>query len=211
MKGKLIVIEGTDSVGKRTQALALAAALKKARKRAKLINFPTYNSEPGKLIKKYLHGKLLLSPHAVAILYALDRYQYASQITQLLKNGTCVICNRYSQSNLYQAAKLSNPNERRKFILWSEAVESNLPQADVVVFLNLPIAVSTRLLKKRRRKIDRHERDASYQEKVRKLYLAEARMHSWIVINCNENGEIKNKSAISAEMLRRLKSSAIFR
>ncbi|MEK6953727.1 MAG: thymidylate kinase [Candidatus Micrarchaeota archaeon] len=210
MAGKLIVIEGTDAVGKATQSKLLAEKLGSiGGQNAEIINFPTYGSEFGKLIKDYLQGGLggrdALSPEAVSLLYALDRYQYLGKLEKMLTSGKYIICNRYSQSNLYQAAKIANKAEREKFIGWFNSVEGRLPFADAVIFLNLPVAVSRKLLISRGEKIDIHERDICYQEEVRSLYLREAIRGKWIVINCAQNGTLKTKGKISQEIFAALK------
>ncbi|MFH1750887.1 MAG: hypothetical protein ABH863_04370 [Candidatus Micrarchaeota archaeon] len=209
MIGKLIVIEGTDAVGKGTQSKLLAKRLEACGKAAEIINFPTYGSEFGKLIKRYLAGdfgdKERFPPEVISMLYALDRYQYSQTLGKKLRSGSYLICNRYSQSNLYQAAKIPSGKGRERFIIWFESMESRLPKADVVVFLNLPGRASRKLLKARGEKIDIHEKDLHYQEAVRKLYLWEARKRKWIVINCSTGGALKSKDAISQEIFSALK------
>ncbi|MFH0971744.1 MAG: hypothetical protein V1835_04215 [Candidatus Micrarchaeota archaeon] len=204
MNGKLIVIEGTDAVGKATQSMMLAQKLKERGNKVEVINFPTYGSIFGKLIKQYLHGKFGtkdgLAPELVSILYALDRYQYSATLQTKIDGGKYIICNRYSQSNLYQAAKIPDAAKRRKFIEWVWGLESRLPAADAIAFLNLPPSISSKLLIKRGRKIDMHEKDLAYQENVRRAYLDEARKRHWIVIDCTEKGSLKDKKKISKEL-----------
>ena len=48
MKGKLIVIEGTDCSGKETQSNLLIEKLKKENIRIEKFSFPNYNSPTGK-------------------------------------------------------------------------------------------------------------------------------------------------------------------
>ena len=57
MKGKLIVIEGSDSSGKHTQGTMLVEALNKSGKKAVLLSFPTYDSPTGQSIDGSLLGK----------------------------------------------------------------------------------------------------------------------------------------------------------
>ncbi len=214
MNGKLIVIEGTDAVGKRTQTGMLRNRLRKGGRKVEIINFPTYSSIFGRLIKGYLHGKFGsrdgLPPELVSMLYALDRYQYAKKISKKLSAGTFIICNRYSQSNIYQAAKIRDGRKRREFIKWVWALESRLPRADAVVFLNLPFEISEKLLIKRGRKIDLHERDAAYQEDVRKAYLEEARRLNWTVIDCFDGNRVKEKEEIAKDIFVALGRRAAF-
>ena len=57
MTGKLIVIEGTDSSGKQTQASLLADHLKKDGIKCFKSGFPDYDSPTGKIIGDCLLGK----------------------------------------------------------------------------------------------------------------------------------------------------------
>ncbi|HLC48200.1 MAG TPA: hypothetical protein VJI13_03940 [Candidatus Norongarragalinales archaeon] len=204
VRGRLIVIEGTDAVGKRTQSGMLAQRLARNGEKVEIINFPTYESEFGKLIGRYLGGKLgnidAYPPEVISLLYALDRYQHLDRISAKLEMGVCIICNRYSQSNLYQAAKVNNSKARAGFIRWLDLLESRLPQADAVVFLNLPASSSKKLLKKRGGKMDLHEKDATYQERVRALYLAQSRKRGWAIVDCSQKGKLKSKGQIAYEI-----------
>ena len=208
MIGKLIVLEGTDAVGKQTQSELLAKKLKAKGMKIEVINFPTYGSAFGKLIGNYLHGKFgskeKLPPEAIAALYSLDRYQYKDELFSKLENGTTLICNRYSQSNLYQAAKINDEKEREKFIKWFFDLDSRLPIASAVVFLNLDLSVSNKLLKKRGGKIDLHEKDRKYQDKVRRLYLNEAKKNNWLVIDCTKGNSLRSPEDISHEIFGKL-------
>ncbi|MBI5224649.1 hypothetical protein HY989_02165 [Candidatus Micrarchaeota archaeon] len=209
MAGKLIVLEGTDAVGKRTQSNLLEKKLKNMGMKVEVLNFPTYESAFGSLIGNYLHGKFgskdMLPPEAVAALYSLDRYQYKDELFSKLKKGTTLICNRYSQSNLYQAAKIADSKEREKFIGWMFELDSRLPKADAVFFLNLDPSVSTKLLKKRGEKIDLHEKDLNYQNNVRKLYLEKASENKWAVIDCARGNSLRGADEISTEIFEKLK------
>lgn len=204
MKGKLIVIEGTDAVGKATQSGLLAKKLRSIGKKVEIVNFPTYGSEFGGLIKRYLSGEFgsisKLPPEVISMLYSLDRYQYRKSLFGKLSRGIFIICNRYSQSNLYQAAKIPQGKERDKFIEWFNSVEGRLPFADAVVFLNMPATASRELLKKRGEKIDLHEKDAYYQESVRMLYLEQSKRNHWAVVDCISGGSLKSKVQIASEI-----------
>ena len=57
MKGKLIVIEGTDCSGKETQSNLLIEKLKKENIRIEKFSFPNYNSPTGKIIGGPYLGK----------------------------------------------------------------------------------------------------------------------------------------------------------
>ncbi|MCX6767372.1 MAG: hypothetical protein NTY90_01395 [Candidatus Micrarchaeota archaeon] len=189
-KGKLVVFEGLDSAGKRTQALMLLERLKKSGRKTAYAAFPTYEKTVfGKLVGKYLRGELKLGPYSAALVYALDRMQFRGDFVEKLRHGAVVVLDRYVNSNLYQAARVA-PAERPRFIKWLDAIESPLPAAGAVVFLNVPPEVSERLLEARGAKMKRfkgkdlHEKSLEYQREVGKVYAGEARRRKWIIVDC---------------------------
>ena len=94
MKGKLIVIEGTDSSGKATQAKLLVSKLKEMGIKAENKCFPMYDTPTGKIIGNCLlnkNGEGLfkedIPPKVAALFYAADRAYNVSQINHLLDAG----------------------------------------------------------------------------------------------------------------------------
>ena len=57
MRGKIIVIEGTDCSGKETQTKLLVERLKKDGKRVFSISFPMYHTPTGRIVGACLLGK----------------------------------------------------------------------------------------------------------------------------------------------------------
>ena len=57
MRGKLIVVEGTDCSGKETQTTKLVERLRKENIKVKRLSFPMYESPTGKIIGACLLGK----------------------------------------------------------------------------------------------------------------------------------------------------------
>jgi len=53
----IIVIEGGDQAGKKTQTELLAKTLKARKLKTKVFSFPDYTTPIGKKIKSYLNGK----------------------------------------------------------------------------------------------------------------------------------------------------------
>ena len=213
-RGKLIVFEGADSTGKRTQAKMMLKYLNDSGTRSDYIEFPQYDSPFGALVGNYLRGEFgelaQIPPEIPAILFALDRYQYKTELEKLLATGTYLIANRYSESNLgYQAAKLSGKT-KDEFIKWIDELESRMPRADLVFYLHLPIKVAQKLLAGRSdkdylkgRKKDIHEQNVAYQKLVAETYLeiASKRKDKWVVIDCAEGDGIKNKKQIHQEII----------
>jgi dTMP kinase len=149
MKGKLIVIEGTNSSGKSTQAKLLVQKLNELNIKAELNSFPMYETPTGKIIGEYIlnkNGNGLFNdgipPKVAALYYAADRAYNISHINDLLNSGINVILDRYVESNMaYQAAKFKNTSDKINMLLWMEQLEFNLldlPRPDKVIFLYLP-------------------------------------------------------------------------
>lgn len=222
MRGKFILFEGGDSCGKKTQTTLLAIKLKKEGKKVEMIHFPSYQTTPlGIFVAKYLKGdfgsKESITPEIGSLFYSLDRYQFQKEMEEKLKIGINIITDRYTASNIFQAAKLEG-NERFKIWEWIKAVDSRIPQPDVTVVLNVPAKISKELTIKKEQKndlmkkgeIDIHEADLEYQEKVRKTYLEIAEREGWMIINCcNKNGGFIPPEEIHSEIYKKLKEANI--
>ncbi len=215
MTGRIIVIEGADISGKATQAKLLANHLRKIGKSVEAISIPRYDAFFGKIIGKCQHGKFG-NPHDLpaefcALLYSIDRYQMLNKIKNSLKEGKILIMDRYVQSNLaFQTAKFSNPAEQDSFLQWMQEVESRMPKADAVIFLEMPIEFSQKLLKKEKKRADLHESNLAYQRRVIAIYERLARSGSWLQIKCafkqQNKWKIKTRKQIAEEIWRGIKT-----
>jgi len=200
MEGKLIVLEGSDSAGKRTQSEMLLERLKKEGFEASLISFPRYETFFGKLVKKYLSGEFgsleKVKPELASLLYSLDRYDAMPEIEKLLDEGKVVVLDRYTASNVaHQASKFSG-EERDSFIKWMEAVESRLPKPNLTIFLDLPVEVSLKLMKERPREKDIHELNSEYLKATREVYISLSENKDWEKIDCAQGNSIKPREEI---------------
>lgn len=219
MIGKFIVIEGTDSSGKKTQSILLLERLKKMGKDAELISFPTYQgTKLGVFVSKYLKGefgsKEEINPEIGSMFYAIDRYQFKDELKKKLERGKIIIADRYTTSNIYQAAKVEG-EDRFKLWEWVKKMESRIPQPDIIVYLNVPPKFSANLFEERdiKNKLlgkgekDIHEKDIRYLEKVRQLYLEIAkREKNWIIIECIKDEKFRSREDISNEIFDKLKN-----
>lgn len=216
-----IVIEGTDSSGKATQTKLLIEKLEKIGKKVKKLDFPAYNTAFGEMVARYLRGEFgtidELEVEVPALLYAIDRYQFKNEMFADLKKGNILIANRYLQSNIgFQGAKFES-NEKKEFINWIKKVEGRLPQANLIIFLDMPTEAALSLLENREdkdylkgKKKDIHEENKTYQEKVRETYLEEGAKENWLIIKCadrvNGNWKIKTKEDIHSEIWEKVKN-----
>ncbi|MEM5814724.1 MAG: thymidylate kinase, partial [Candidatus Aenigmatarchaeota archaeon] len=198
----------------------LEKRLKAAGKAVEAISFPAYSTKFGGLVGRYLAGefgtKEEVGPEIASLLYSMDRYQFKNQIKKWLESGKTVISDRYSSSNVYQAAKLDGAEQFRLWE-WAKALDSRLPKADFTIFLNVPPEVSENLFAGREAKsalvgkaLDIHERDKAYQEKVRQLYLEIAKKEGWIVVDCMKGGALRKPEDIHEEIFKKLKKKGAF-
>jgi len=218
MKGKIIVFEGADSSGKTTQLRLFCEHLEKEKIVFEVLKFPRYNEFFGSLVGRHLIGEFgkvsELSPEFCALLYSIDRYQIKKEICEKLASGKILVMDRYVQSNMaHQAAKFSNEKEQEEFLEWIESLESRMPKADMVVFLNMPTETAQKLMSGKDRKSDyrkgsekdQHETNPEYLERARSVFKLLAEKYNWIVIECVRNNKIRAKQEIQNEIREKLK------
>ncbi len=212
--GKLIVIEGLDGSGKSTQLDLLKANLKKLNIDCKSVSFPDYENPSSTLVKMYLGGEFGKKPddvnaYAASVFYTVDRYaSYKSVWGEYYNNGGTVVSGRYTTSNaVHQASKLEE-SRWEDFLSWLYDFEYNkigIPKPDKVIFLDMPIEVSQKLLSKRyegdNSKKDIHESDTEYLDRCRKAALFTANYSGWEIIPCSENNEARTIEEIANDVL----------
>ncbi|MBI5389666.1 dTMP kinase [Candidatus Woesearchaeota archaeon] len=216
MQGKLIVIEGSDGSGKKTQVDLLLHALHERNIKVAVFDFPQYDSFYGKIIAKYLRGEFgdlqQTNPYFVALPYALDRLAAKEKIQTALNQGYMVICNRYVPSNqAHQAAKFVDQKQRDAFIRWVdelEFVQNQMPRPDITIYLHLPDTFNQVLVDKKPardyiadRKRDIHEADRDYLHTVEGIYLQLAQQMGWKIIECVVEGELFSPQIIHRHLL----------
>ncbi len=213
--GKLIVIEGLDGSGKSTQLNLLPEKLKEQGIDCKTVSFPAYESRSSSLVKMYLGGEFGtkpndVNPYAASSFYTVDRYaSYKANWGEYYENGGTVVSGRYTTSNaVHQTSKLPE-SEWEGFLSWLYDFEYNkigIPKPDKVIFLDMPVEVSQKLLDKRYSadggKKDIHENDTAYLDKCRKAAVFTAEYSGWEIISCAENGEPRTVEQISNDILK---------
>lgn len=212
--GKLIVIEGLDGSGKSTQLELLPQNLKKNNIDCKTVSFPAYDSNSSALIKMYLNGEFGTNPNdvnafAASAFYAVDRFaSFKTDWGKFYNDGGTVIAGRYVTSNaVHQTSKL--PKEQwETFLDWLYDFEYNkigIPAPDKVIFLDMPIEVSQKLLTGRYHgdegKKDIHEKDKDYLARCRESAVFTARHSGWTIIPCSKDGEARSIEDIAKDVL----------
>ncbi|MEK7587729.1 MAG: hypothetical protein AAB457_02850 [Patescibacteria group bacterium] len=209
-RGKLIVFEGTDGSGKRTQLELLASHFQQKNISYKTLDFPRYaDSFFGALAGDMLHGRLGRVEHIPAKLaalpYACDRWQTKDDIKTWLDLRNIVISNRYTASSaVYQAAKLP-AGEQAEFIDWVYKLEQEiigLPKENAVLYFHVPVAVAQSLMEKRAQVKDQYEQNQAMLETVEKLYLdLSKRFSHWQTIDCVKGDVLLSPQEIHEKVL----------
>lgn len=197
-KGKIIVIEGSDSAGKEVQSRKLYQSLRRENYPVKFLGFPRFDRFFGKIVGRYLRGEFGditgLSPRLVSLPFALDRFELKNDIIRWLENGKLIVCNRYVGSNLaYMSAGLPE-GQRPRFIKWLEELEYKklgIPREDISIFLHVPAKVGQKLTYQKREKTymkglgrgDLHERNLDYLKATGEqfFWLCRNRRH-WVAV-----------------------------
>lgn len=216
MKGKLIIIEsGSDASGKATQTKKLFNRLEQDGYKVKKVEYPNYKSESSALVKMYLNGDFGknaedVDPYVASTFFAADRYaSFKTEWEEFYNNGGIIIADRYTTSNMVHQASKMDGNERDKFINWLFDYEFNLykiPEPNCVVFLDVPIEYSKKLMENRKNKFtgedkkDIHESDISYLSKSYENSLYIANKYNWNKINCIENENLRSIESIHEEI-----------
>lgn len=226
---KFLVIEGLDGSGKSTQVKMLQEYFAAKGIDFEYLHFPrTVSPVYGDLIARFLRGELgkidEVNPYLVALLFAGDRHDAASQLEKWKAENKLVLVDRYVYSNIaYQCAKLNSEKEQLELMDWILNTEYDyfkIPKPDLNLFLRVPLSfVESRLANQRdgddraylKGKGDIHEADMGFQYKVRKVYeLALAEKQDITEVNCeNENGEMASADVIFSRILDMLKKNQI--
>lgn len=216
MKGKLIIIEsGSDASGKATQSEELLKKLTADGYNVRKVEYPNYKSESSTLVKMYLRGDFGknaddVDAYIASTFFTADRYvSFKTEWEEFYRSGGIVIADRYTTSNMVHQASKMEIEERDKYLDWLEDYEYNLfkiPRPDEVIFLNVPVDYSIKLMENRKNKFtgedekDIHESDKNYLRKTynNSLYIADK--YNWKRVECVENEQLRTIEDISNEI-----------
>ncbi|MGB9245202.1 MAG: hypothetical protein WCC03_17775 [Candidatus Acidiferrales bacterium] len=215
-RGKLIVLEGIDGSGKRTQLDMLARSLSERNAPPSQISFPRYEGFFGKLVARFLNGDFgpldAVDAHFSALLYAGDRYEARPMIESELAAGHTVLADRYIGSNLAHQGARVRREDRGEFIQWLKKLEYeiySLPAEDLVIYLRVPVTEAHRLVGQKgardytKLRRDILESDIAHLEAAAEVYDRLAQQPNWVKIECFDAkaGALRSPDAIHAEIL----------
>ena len=200
--GIFVDLEGLDGSGKTTQTELICKRLQEDGIDFRQIKLPDYDSDSSILVRKYLAGDFGknagdVNSYAASVLYAADRFaSYTEKWGADYRAGKLIFADRYTPANArYQMTKLDK-SEWDSFLEWLfdfEYEKIGIPAPDKVIFLDMPVEVSQRLMTSRyggdETKKDVHEANVEFLNACREAALYAAEKYGWSVVNCAENGE----------------------
>ena len=211
-KGRLIVLEGLDGSGKSTQLELAENVLKNMGLKYRVISFPNYSSPSGQIITSYLKGEIacdgMNGAYSASSFYAVDRYiSFVSDWKKDYDDGAVILCGRYTSSNaIYQMTKLDK-SEYDEYLAWLHDYEHKklgLPEADLVLFLDMPLEISQRLLTKRyegdESKKDIHESSIAFLRSCYESAVYAGKQYGWKFISCGKDNEARSISDIHSDV-----------
>lgn len=200
MRGKIIVVEGTDCSGKETQTSLLVQRLHREGRKIERLSFPNYESATGKIVggpylgKKHIgegyfpEGAANVDPKVASLYYAADRRYNRQKILDLLDQGVDVVLDRYVDSNMgHQGGKIFDKEERLKLYEDLSNLEYGfleLPRPDVTLFLYVPYKKVAELQKGRTEPEDQHEASTIHIRNAEHAYLELVELHDYKKIDC---------------------------
>lgn len=201
-RGKLITVEGIDGSGKNSNVQLLEEVLTRQGYNVIIYQYPQYKTTIGNVIANYLKGEYgdinQVPKELICTAYAADRAKDAEDIATYLENGCIVICDRYTYSNIFTAAKL--PKEQwDEFINWIEDLEFNclkVVKPDYNFYLHVDPEISKqRIIERGKReyqsgKEDIHESNFKLLSDTSEAYLYFAnKQDNWIIIDEMKDGK----------------------
>lgn len=221
MRGKLILIEGTDCSGKETQANLLIDFLKQEGINVVKFSFPDYDSPTGKIIggpylgKDYIcdgwfpEGATKVDPKVSALYYAADFLYHLPLMNKELESGKWIVLDRYFYSTFaHQGGKVSNKDKRYDMYKWFEKLEIELLgllEPDIKVFLHMPYECSCILKKNRIEAPDQLESNAKHLKSAEKSFKEIAKLYNFETIKCGTKQKIKTIDEIHSEVVELMK------
>lgn len=179
MSGALVTLEGIDGCGKTSVVQMLSERLRKEGKEVFLTTEPT-KTWLGNAVKRGIsenHPAL-----TEAFLFMADRASHSREISQRLKEGKLVLCDRYADSTVcYQSVSMAEENFRGDAFEWLRKVsDSFVLKPDLTILLDIEPRKALNRIQSRDRRTKFEQ--LSFLTKVRKNFLRLAAIEERIEI-----------------------------
>lgn len=215
MKGKFIVIEGTDCSGKETQSKLIEKKLKEQGIKCIRLSFPMYDTPTGKIVGDYYLGReekslfkegaVEVDPHIASLYYAADRKYNIEKALKYYEDGYYIILDRYTTSNqAHQGSKILDKDERFNMYQWIDKLEYwllQLPKPDKTILLHVPYKETLKLMKNRKT-LDDNEKDPEYLKRSEEAYIELSELYNWDRVECIKDEKLKTIEEINEEIMK---------
>ncbi len=214
--GRIIVIEGTDGSGKKTQSTLLEKTLKEQGKKVIMLSFPMYDSPTGKIVggpylgrsdicPSYFKEDLYnVDPKITCLYYAADRKYSLPTINKYLEGDYTIILDRYTTSNMaHQGSKIDDKEERFYMYQWIDRLEYwllGLPKPDITILLHVPFE-NTKILRQERIIVDEVENNEIHLRKSEECYIELSELYNWKKIDCYKDNNLRTIEDIHQEIM----------
>lgn len=138
-RGALIVLEGTDKVGKSTAAVELMKRISSVGQTAKLFRFPDVKTPIGVILAELLDVETSMKNRATHLLFAANRWEREEDMVNALNEGFDVIVDRYLHSGVAYASCALEQNltgVQVEPMEWAKKLNNGLPKPDLVCLLD---------------------------------------------------------------------------
>jgi len=201
--GLFVTLEGGEGAGKTTQSALLADTL--TARGVTVVGTREPGGAPGAEVLRdiLLRGGVDWAAPAEALLHFAARTEHLHKtILPALARGSCVICDRFSDSTMaYQGY---GQGADRHFI--AELIRLLGRQPDLTIVLDVASDVATERMRRRGGDLDRYERlDASFHARVRRGFRAIAAAEPERCVMLDASGDVQTvHTAIMTKVLTRL-------
>lgn len=176
MKGKLVVFEGLDNVGKTSQLEILKGILTLDQIDYKIFKFPDKNSITGNLLDSYNSQHVDLDPRTAHLLFSANRWEKQQEILHLLSRGFLVLVDRYFFSGCAYSCGAHNLE-----LNWCIQSDSGMVLPDLVFYCH---ATEENRLKRSMNESGQRYDSVEVQRKIHNAYTV-FKNERWVDIDCN--------------------------
>jgi dTMP kinase len=171
-RGRFIVLEGGEGVGKTTQINTLTKQLQAAGRTVEFVREPGGEPLAEKIRDLVLSPEYQPEPETEVLLFNAARVQTLAKVSQLLEEGSDVVSDRSHISSIVYQGHGHRMNLQKVRAICDFAIQKAKP--DLILVLSAPAKVVNER-RDTRGVTDRFEQmDEAFHERVRQGYLAEA-------------------------------------